>query len=261
MPIDAYQLEPILCQEDDLGQSQCLNGYQGQPFTGIATYGSPQGFYLITQYLNGKAHGYMLGFIDGQLSRFGQQEHGQFVGERLSYYAHLGQLRSQELYQQGQLLERKQYTEDGMIDRSYHDQDGELVEEISYMKGLPWRYFYSIDGEARQRVLGYFANGVLESEAEYLAEDLKKLNSRSFYSSGQLKTRFSYDRKSDTALLESFFTNGQMQTRQQYGFNPGINRHGYYQKFCQENGQLQETVYFDMGTELESYQHSHCNGQ
>ncbi|GIU17043.1 toxin-antitoxin system YwqK family antitoxin [Shewanella sp. MBTL60-007] len=261
LPISEDDLEQTTC--DAQYQSDCPETYRGELFTGIATsYAYGKAFYRATQYQDGLEHGYSFSTLNNQLNETAWYKAGKLDGKQISYhFSTTGKPQWVRLYQAGVKTEHWLYDEQGVI-LSYKRFEGDKeIESISYEKGREWRLYYFVDGEKRQRHKGYYADGQLESESEFIYADYKKLNEKTYYRNGRLRSKFNYDRVSKTGVLETYGSDGKRRSEQHYGYNPLNTLHGVQLTFCAENGRVDSREHYNMGVEDGEFAKYHCNGQ
>lgn len=261
LPISEDDLEQTSCSEQY--QSDCPESYRGKFFTGITTYYAyGKAFYRATQYKDGLEHGYSFSTLNNQLNETAWYKAGKLDGKQISYhFSTTGKPQWVRLYQAGVKTEHWLYDEQGVI-LSYKRFEGDKeVESISYEKGREWRLYYFVDGEKRQRHKDYYAGGQLESDSEFIYADYKKLNEKTYYRSGRLRTKFNYDRPTNSGVLETYGSDGKRRSEQHYGYNPLNTRHGVQLTFCGENGRVDSREHYNMGVKDGEFAKYHCNGQ
>ncbi|ABZ75659.1 conserved hypothetical protein [Shewanella halifaxensis HAW-EB4] len=262
LPISEDDLDQISC--DEQYQSDCPMSYRGELFTGIATYtyGKPTGFYRATQYQDGLEHGYSFSTLNNQLNETAWYQAGKLEGKNTTYhFSTTGKPQWVRLYQAGVQTERYLYDEQGVVTSYKRFENKEEVESISYEKGREWRLYYFVAGEKRQRHKDYYAGGQLESNSEFIYADYKKLNEKTYYRNGRLKTEFHFDRKANLGKLKTYGSNGKLRDEQNYGYNPLNTRHGLQLSFCNENGQVESSEHYNLGVADGEFKDYHCNGQ
>ncbi|WP_428617630.1 hypothetical protein [Shewanella sp.] len=265
LPIDEQLLTSIECSKQQIYgiwvETDCLTGYRGKPFSGIATRGELATYFGATQYLEGKRHGFSFSANGRRILSQGWYRQGIREGEHLDYYEQSQRAKRQAIYKNGEEQAIALFDETGIIE-SYRRLEGDkTVESIIYEQGRPWTHIFFQDGEQRERLRHYFPDGSLASDALFRKQDLKQLSEITFYASGRVKTRYAYDRKSALATQQTYWPNGRLQSQQQYGFDPLIVRHGEQRSFCQSSGALEELAHYEMGVEHGRFEWYHCSGQ
>ncbi|QDF74883.1 MULTISPECIES: hypothetical protein [Shewanella] len=265
LPIDEQLLTSIECSKQQIYgiwvETDCLTGYRGKPFSGIATRGELATYFGATQYLEGKRHGFSFSANGRRILSQGWYRQGIREGEHLDYYEQSQRAKRQAIYKNGEEQAIALFDEAGIIE-SYRRLEGDkTVESIIYEQGRPWTHIFFQDGEQRERLRHYFPDGSLASDALFRKQDLKLLSEITFYASGRVKTRYAYDSKSDLATQQTYWPNGRLQSQQQYGFDPLIVRHCEQRSFCQSSGALEELAHYEMGVEHGRFEWYHCSGQ
>ena len=243
-------------------QSDCPMFYRGELFTGIAISGELEHFYRATQYENGLENGYSFSVFNSLLHETAWYKAGKLNGINTTYhFASTGKPQWLRVYQAGVKTEQSLYDESGVITSYKRFEGDEEVESISYAKGREWRLYYFVDGEKRQRNKDYYANGKLKSDSEFIYADYKKLKETNYYRNGGIKTQFSFDRVTQTAMLETFAAGGQRYSEQHYAYKPLSALHGVQLTLCIENKQVKSIKHYNMGVEEGEFAKYHCNGQ
>ncbi len=263
----AQSLEDIHCKKDQsLGNNyDCVKGYGGKPFTGLEIAGNPEGRFRISQLLDGKYHGFSFSASGDKLLSVGWYRGGAAEGYHLDYHLDTQKLRQQTEYANGKVVTKKNYDEQGII-TSFYRYDGDAstnnaIESISYEKGRPWNHRFVQDGEKRQRWLRYFANGQVKKNSVVLPEQsLQTLSETEYYSNGNVKIQYNFDREANTAIQHTYTFNGTRTSEQHYIY-PGVKPHGRWLFFCESNEQIRGIEDYVNGVKQGVSEGYHCNGQ
>lgn len=265
LPVDEQALSPIDCSRQEVYgiwiETDCLEGYRGEPFSGIKTTGQPEGFFSATQYHQGKRHGFSFSANGSRILSHAWYHQGVREGEQLDYHAQSQRPKRQAIYRGGETQAVALFNEQGIIERYQRLEGDEILESITYEQGRPWTHLFYQDGEQRERLRRYFPDGSLASDALFRKKDLKRLSEVTFYASGKVKTRYTYDRAANLAAQQTYWSNGRLQSEQQYGFDPLIVRHGEQRSYCQSTGALEKLAHYQMGSEQGRFEWYHCNGR
>lgn len=273
LPIKADKLEPIHCREvkDDNGAlgyylEDCIDGYRGEPFSGIAIWGAPdRPSYSAAQFKDGLRHGYSFSTSappERLLNQSAWYKNGKLHGWQLNFQYQQTQLRSRELYRDGERQELWLYDSQGQLDSFKRFDQGTVIEFISYEQGRERRKQFKRDGEKFTVWKSYFPDGSLKNFSEHLDEEnLRKLKEQGYYANGRLKLDYLFDRRQRTAVQHTFWRNGQRQSEQHYGFFPSIAADGIWLSYCESNGALSKRTPYSRGAKQGEEQLFHCNDQ
>ncbi|AZQ11497.1 toxin-antitoxin system YwqK family antitoxin [Shewanella khirikhana] len=265
LPVDEQALTPIDCSRLQVYgiwvEKDCLEGYRGEPFSGIKTTGQPEGFFSATQYYQGKRHGFSFSADGSRILSHAWYRQGVREGVQLDYHVESQRLKRQAIYRGGETQAVTLFNEQGIIERYWRLEGDEIIESITYEQGLPWTHLFYQDGEQRERLRRYFPDGSLATDALFRKKDIKRLSEITFYASGKMKTRYTYDRVANLAAQQTYWPNGRLQSEQQYGFDPLIVLHGEQRSYCLSTGALEELAHYEMGREQGWFEWYHCNGQ
>ncbi|WP_338591284.1 hypothetical protein VXM60_01860 [Shewanella khirikhana] len=272
-PIQAQELEQVNCREvtdksSPLGfyLEDCVDGYQGEPFSGIALWGGGNDLnYSAAQFKDGLRDGYSFSTFEPPERLLRQStwyKNGELHGWQLTFQYQQTRLRSRELFQDGERQELWLYNNLGQLDSFKRFEQGNVIESISYEKGRERRIEFKQNGEKLTIWKSYFPDGSLKRFSEHLDEDnLRKLKEQSYYTNGQLKSNYVFDRQQHSAVQHTFWPNGQRQSEQHYGFFPSIAADGIWLSYCETNGSLSKRTLFHRGSKQGVEQFFHCNGQ
>ncbi|WP_137169155.1 toxin-antitoxin system YwqK family antitoxin [Marinomonas sp. FW-1] len=263
--VDEKQLEEIQCtpsqREGFSHLEDCLMGYKGKPFTGLAVKGDPADYFSATMYQKGKQDGVSYSSRKGRLTSQDRFKDGLRSGESTQYDSYDGKLVSRIIYLDGQKLEAFYY-DDGIITSYYRFKEGKEIEYTRYNLGLKWRRtFYQGDRKLLEEST-YYANGQLESVRIRLDNSLKLLDRTDYYSNGKVEMQFYFDEKNNTVQELFYWRNGQRRRDSNYVYDGRyLKLDGEYRSFCEEDGRLNEVSHYRMGVLHGVSEEFYCNGQ